>query len=112
MPDETLRSGVSGPAGFSPDSFTIAEPPAMSHAWPPAGGTSSASERIDDGGPAFPGPDGGASVVNHPFGFVQAVPTMQPGMSLRDHLAGQALVGIGTWMPNLPSEAPWFASRD
>lgn len=47
----------------------------------------------DDGGPAFPGPDGGASVVNHPFGFGQAVPTMQMGMSLRDWLAGQAVSG-------------------
>lgn len=47
---------------------------------------------IDDGGSAFPC-EGGVDSGLH----------ANPGMSLRDWLAGQALVGLGTWMP-VPSE--------
>lgn len=48
--------------------------------------------KIDDGGAAFPlitwkSPDG------------MCVSNAEGGMSLRDHLAGQALIGLGTWMP-------------
>lgn len=51
--------------------------------------------KIEDGGPAFPGgefePQHGGSNDREPW---------NAGMTLRDYLAGQALVGIGTWMPN------------
>lgn len=62
------------------------------------------SKTIDDGGLAFPGTryqqvgtvaDHGFSDDDTPtYGDVQ-----HPGMSLRDWLASQALVGLGTWMP-------------
>ncbi len=90
MPDETSRSGVSGPAGLSPDSFAAPEPP--------AGGPVSASERIDAGGPAFPAPS-----VN---GLAPVPP--EPGMSLRDWLAGQAVSGA---MVDRPHEAFFNPSR-
>lgn len=45
-------------------------------------------EKKRDGGPAFPG-DSFASQHNH-------------GMSLRDWFAGQALAGLGTWVPDGP----------
>jgi len=41
----------------------------------------------DDGGPAFP-------VDMDRYG------DRNEGMSLRDYLAGQALIAIGTWMPH------------
>lgn len=49
------------------------------------------ADRIEDGGPAFPLAD-------------QPMPNDQwqygsPGMSLRDWFAGQALNGMGLWMP-------------
>lgn len=55
-------------------------------------------ETIDDGGPAFPG-------VQGTTGYGEVMPTkdpnggtvwtiVHPGMSLRDYLAGQALVGL------------------
>ena len=44
-----------------------------------------------DGGPAFPVPASEHSQGGH---------FEQYGMSLRDWFAGQALAGIGTWMPN------------
>lgn len=47
----------------------------------------------NDGGPAFPGPDGGGQVVTSNLGHSYAVPNMNPGMSLRDYLAGQVIAG-------------------
>lgn len=50
--------------------------------------------KIEDGGPAFPGgefePQHGGSNDREPW---------NAGMTLRDYFAGQALIGIGTWMP-------------
>jgi len=46
--------------------------------------------KIYDGGPAFPTPE-------NKFG------EYTPGLSLRDWFAGQALAGMGTWMPH-PSD--------
>ena len=60
-----------------------------------------------DGGSAFPVRVGERQVGQHETEF-----DVLPGMSLRDHIACQALVGIGTWLPNLPGEAPWFANRE
>lgn len=48
--------------------------------------------KIEDGGPVFPfihtGVKGGAMHTEQ-----------RSGISLRDHFASQALIGIGTWMP-------------
>ncbi|MEJ8308557.1 hypothetical protein [Agrobacterium larrymoorei] len=53
------------------------------------------SKNIDDGGPAFPCEGGVDS------GLYAA-----PGMSLRDYLAGQALIAGGQYLANfLPKEA-------
>jgi len=51
-----------------------------------------------DGGPAFPA-EGGYDSGLHP----------NPGMSLRDWFAGQALAGLGEWTPNLDdgSQLDW-----
>lgn len=46
------------------------------------------SDKINDGGPAFP------CVEGPPNEFFK-------GLSLRDWFAGQALVGLGTWSPGL-----------
>ena len=50
-------------------------------------------EQINDGGPAFPQSEtlyeDGAELCREAHG----------GMTLRDWFAGQALVGIGTWLP-------------
>ena len=43
---------------------------------------------MNDGGPAFPTHD------SEPFGDFQRDVYASPGMSLRDYLAGQALVGL------------------
>ncbi|MDQ0132630.1 hypothetical protein J2T08_000531 [Neorhizobium galegae] len=52
------------------------------------------TKKIDDGGPAFAGglfePQHGGTNDREPW---------NPGMSLRDWFAGQALVAMGTWMP-------------
>lgn len=45
--------------------------------------------KIEDGGPAYPFAATDQSNVER----------QTNGMSLRDYFAGQALVGIGTWMP-------------
>lgn len=50
----------------------------------------------NDGGPAFP-----VVVWKSPDGML-ALPS-EPGMSLRDWFAGQALTGIGTWCPPMES---------
>ena len=58
-----------------------------------------------DGGPAFPVQD----QVNE-WGYA-----MQPGMSLRDYFAGQALVGIGSWYPddvNLRKDRVWYTDTE
>ena len=52
----------------------------------------------DTGGPAFPAkldaPPLGEGLQARAFNHTS-------GMSLRDWFAGQALVGMGTWMPNV-----------
>lgn len=47
--------------------------------------------KIEDGGPAFPVPEGNR---------LSDGSDCNEGMSLRNYFAGQALIGIGTWMPN------------
>lgn len=65
------------------------------------------ADSIDNGGPAYP------SKVSASPEIVKAVRELagcglheaalalgnHPGMSLRDYLAGQALVGMGSWVP-------------
>ena len=53
------------------------------------------SDELKNGGPAFPhlGINPGADGNLHPM------PTQHGGMTLRDWFAGQALVGMGTWIP-------------
>lgn len=49
------------------------------------------SERIKNGGPAFPRPLSETEGTYDPG---------TPGMTLRDWMAGQALVSMGTWFPS------------
>lgn len=61
--------------------------------------------KIDDGGPAFPiippcTPDGP---------YVPGYPYPEPGMSLRDWFAGQALIGVVTTLGKVRDQAEYDA---
>lgn len=63
------------------------------------------SDKPNDGGAAFPGEQG-----HTPEGSWNQ--TFDPGMTLRDWFAGQALAGIGVWSPgqvpmDISSRAQW-----
>ena len=56
------------------------------------------NDRIEDGGPAYPFPEVRDPVTG--CGIMQGA----SGMSLRDWFAGQALISMGTWMPQYTPE--------
>ena len=49
----------------------------------------------DTGGPAFPRTEFYAAAMER-----EGIEATYPGMTLRDHFAGQVRIAIGTWTPN------------
>lgn len=65
--------------------------------------------KINDGGPAFARP---MSQWHSPDGQPCEPDFGSAGLSTRDYFAGQALIGMGTWMPDFsPSGEPTNSSK-